>query len=1034
MSSRSRKGDQDQERLVLWVQDQDQERLVLGVQDQDQERLVLGVQEGSDGSRYEGQFLDGLKHGRGKYTFVNGEYHEGFYYKDYRHGNGQYCWPMGQKFTGKFYLNRREGYGHQVFLNGATFQGLFHMDHRLGPGVVTYSDGCQNVGLWVGPLLLRFCSPLEEGFSLKNFPEYAALMDPAATPDSLTQTQADRDLLLVDEDCIYPPGIERFCTNGDLLPLPPRRRKMLDQQFFGKLWEPEMNPYLGYKRDPYANLSFHVRLQENIHKHRRLAEHVSWDVAAVLSMNRDGFGPKGILEVSSEQLIRHASRGELAAVAQILKRRTVYPDVADSQDNTALIAATINNRHDVICLLLNRGVHIDKLNCEGMSALAVCLVLFYPFHSLNTTMLESPQTQVLKKSSSCGSSSRISHVDFTRAPHSRPQTSNTTLSQHSDRTAEKPTDHISHPSELVPELERRVSRSETKLSSSCGSSSQISQVDFTRDPLHSRPQTSNTTLSQHSDRTSEEPTDHISHPSELVPELERRVSRSETKLSSSCGSSSQISQVDFTRDPLHSRPQTSNTTLSQHSHRTAEEPTAHISHPIELVPELERRFSRADSAGEVRDDTSCSVSSTTTLQDTEETEHKMAAMTIENNARLETLKILLERGADPNLSRVPMPVLFLAIMASDIDGVRRLLLGGARTDIPLLPQRKGLYPLHVAAALPGGAGLRITEMLFCAITDPDAQACDQDDIYEPDKETLSADEQPRRNGGGRTALHVACQRVSDDQDAGKVVALLLSHRASTHLLWSGHSPLSLAIASGNKQAVKELLRGGADPNLPLGREVGSALCAVANINYHWRDDRLQLLDMLVQAGADFLMPIMVGGVEGTAVDFAYNSFHQDGRIAHTPYLTLTHRERETFNKRHQLLSMMGNLLRQTAVQREKEALEREQQLRLNEPGASSSNKPRLRRKGRRRNVEKYRIPLFKFCYDCGRSASVTLTSCFSCHKVSFCSQDCKLKAWKARHRDECVKPKVSGSQRKVVVHKHLTEKVQVKRKHNYSHI
>ncbi|XP_062251551.1 ankyrin repeat and MYND domain-containing protein 1 isoform X1 [Platichthys flesus] len=873
----------------------------------EQGRLVPGVQEGSDGSRYEGEFMDGLKHGRGKYTFVNGEYHEGSYYRDYRHGDGQYCWPMGQKFTGKFYLNRREGYGHQEFLNGATFQGLFHMDHRLGPGVVTYSDGCQNVGLWVGPLLLRFCSPLEEGFSLKSFPEYAAYMDPAAAPDSLTQppvldfpkTQADRDLLLVDEDCIYPPGIERFCTNGDLLPLPPRRRKKLDQQFFGELWEPEMNPYLGYKRDPYADLPLQARLRENIHKHRRQAEHVCWDVAAVLSMNREGFGPKGILEVSSEQLIRHASRGELPAVTQILQGRTVYPDVADSQDNTALIAATINNRHDVMHLLLNRGVDIDKLNCEGMSALAVCHVLFYPFHSLNTTMLESPQTQVLKNPSSY----------------------------------------------------RR--------------SSQISQVDFTRDPL-----------------------------------------------------------------ALHNRPQTSNTTLSQHSHWTAEEPTDHISHHSNNVSN--------NSEEEVEDDSSSSVSSTTP-QDTQETAHKMAAMSIENDARLETLRILLERGADPNLSRVPMPVLFLAIMASDTEGVRRLLLRGARTDIPLPPERKGLFPLHVAAALPGRAGLQITELLLCAITDPDAQACDRDDIFEPDKksqETLSTEQPPRLNGGGRTALHVACQRVSDSQDAGEVVALLLSHRASTHLLWSGHSPLSLAIASGNEQAVEELLRGGADPNLPLGREVGSALCAVSNINYHWGDDRLQLLDMLVKAGADFLMPVMVGGVEGTAVDFAYNSFNQDGRIAHTPYLALTHRERETFTKRHQILSMMGNLLREAAVQREKEALEREQQLTLNEPGASSSDKPPLRREGRRHNAEKQRKPFFKFCYDCGRSASVKLTSCFSCHKVSFCSQDCKLKAWKARHRDECAEVKASGSQRKVVVHKQLTvtQKVQVKMKHNYSHI
>lgn len=54
-----------------------------------------------------------------------------------------------------------------------------------------------------------------------------------------------------------------------------------------------------------------------------------------------------------------------------------------------------------------------------------------------------------------------------------------------------------------------------------------------------------------------------------------------------------------------------------------------------------------------------------------------------HRARLNTLKLLLDRGADPNASRVPMPVLFLAIMAADTEAVRRLLLCEARTDIPL---------------------------------------------------------------------------------------------------------------------------------------------------------------------------------------------------------------------------------------------------------------------------------------------------------------------------------------------------------------
>lgn len=50
----------------------------------------------------------------------------------------------------------------------------------------------------------------------------------------------------------------------------------------------------------------------------------------------------------------------------------------------------------MIQLLLDMGADIDKLNCEGMSALAVCHVLYYPFQSLHTTSAEPPdKTQVI---------------------------------------------------------------------------------------------------------------------------------------------------------------------------------------------------------------------------------------------------------------------------------------------------------------------------------------------------------------------------------------------------------------------------------------------------------------------------------------------------------------------------------------------------------------------------------------------------------------------------------------------------------------
>uniref|UniRef100_A0A3Q2WEQ0 Ankyrin repeat and MYND domain containing 1 n=1 Tax=Haplochromis burtoni TaxID=8153 RepID=A0A3Q2WEQ0_HAPBU len=774
----------------------------------------IGVQEWPDGSKYEGESINGLKHGKGRYSWTNGEYYEGSFYKDYKHGDGLYCWPTGQKFIGKFYLNRREGYGQQVFSDGAVFQGLYHMDQRFGPGVLKYPDGREDVGLWLKDQLLRLCTPLEEGFSLKNFPEYSAYMDPSVTAKSPTQVHAgdeDRDVLL-DEIFIYPPGMESYSTDGDHLPLPPGRRTELDRHFYGELWEPDAHPYQGYARDPLS-----VSLQHSWNfmclSLRLQAENVGWDTAAVLSMNRDSFGPKGPLEVSSELLIQHSSKGDLHAVSQILRTGLVYPDVADSHGHTALIAATVNCHNDVIHLLLDMGVDIDKMNCEGMSALAVCHVLYYPFQSLHITGAEPPARNQVR-------SIGLVH------------------------------------SQLLMCL----------------------------------------SLQRGKDLTSKQSFD-----------------------STCCLRSYEIQVTDKM---------------------------------IQLAAEALSR-------------TGVSM-----LCSTQETVRKMAAMKIEHRIRLGTMKLLLDRGADPNAARIPMPVLFLAIMAADTENVRKLLLCGARTDIPLPPERKGLYPLHVAAALPGPAGPRITQLLLHAITDPDVRACDQDEIYEPDKISTKATEtlttSPHLKEGGRTALHFACQRESDYRNASEVVAILLSHRASTDLLWSGHSPLSLAIASGNEMAVDELLNGGADLNLPLGWRVGSALCALSNINYHLVGHRIKLVPTQTHNDDETFLKI--------------NLLTFDSHIAYTPFHALSIRERKIFEARQKLLSKMEDLMRQVAAERK------------------TGNIERIASTG-------YLVkPVLKFCFHCGHSVSVNLTP------VSYCSRACKLNSWEERHKKESVQVS-GGSQR-----------------------
>ena len=139
----------------------------------------------TDGSSYEGEFVDDKYHGNGLWTYDNGVTLKGeFVNGKYKDGEATLYWPNGNvQYVGGFVNGLRHGYG-EDHLQGAErriyrgqyrdgkkhgygelsypdrdgfvrFKGEYVDDYRHGYGVYTFDDGTQYRGMLVNDLNLR---------------------------------------------------------------------------------------------------------------------------------------------------------------------------------------------------------------------------------------------------------------------------------------------------------------------------------------------------------------------------------------------------------------------------------------------------------------------------------------------------------------------------------------------------------------------------------------------------------------------------------------------------------------------------------------------------------------------------------------------------------------------------------------------------------------------------------------------------------------------------------------------------------------
>lgn len=104
-----------------------------------------GNSQQSDGSDYQGDHINHMRHGNGVWTSPTGERYEGQWVSDKRCGHGTNTWGDGTCYRGQYVRNKRHGEGKYTFPSrggepGLTYTGQF-LDDMLNHVICEYPNG-----------------------------------------------------------------------------------------------------------------------------------------------------------------------------------------------------------------------------------------------------------------------------------------------------------------------------------------------------------------------------------------------------------------------------------------------------------------------------------------------------------------------------------------------------------------------------------------------------------------------------------------------------------------------------------------------------------------------------------------------------------------------------------------------------------------------------------------------------------------------------------------------------------------------------
>lgn len=89
---------------------------------------------------YEGNFLKGMFHGKGKFTWSDGVTYEGDFYRNRIQGQGSYTFTDGSIYVGEVKDGKRHGQGKLTNSAGQIYDGAWKDGRRHGVGKMFYNE------------------------------------------------------------------------------------------------------------------------------------------------------------------------------------------------------------------------------------------------------------------------------------------------------------------------------------------------------------------------------------------------------------------------------------------------------------------------------------------------------------------------------------------------------------------------------------------------------------------------------------------------------------------------------------------------------------------------------------------------------------------------------------------------------------------------------------------------------------------------------------------------------------------------------